>query len=422
MRAATAALEPVRRRRLPGGPQRGDRQRCRAAGDRGQPEGPARAGAGRRRSAARPPAGSPPAAPARQRGTGRRGAGRGRLARRIARTHGARDEPHAAPRGGRAPLPAAADARACRRHRRHRRRSTPFVCSPSGPPRCTRDSSWTSERRPRSRRIVAALDGLPLALELAASRMTLLSADALADRLTRRLPMLTGGLATLPNASRRWRRPSHGATTCSTTTRRPLFARLSVFAGGSTLEAVEVVAGEDLDVLDVLAGSSTRASFAGPTSPPARFAARCWRRSASSPANVWTRPASERRSNAGSPRGPSRSRSKPSPTSPIGSSRPGSRCWSASTTTSVRRSTSPSAMAPIERRWRSGLRTAAAIWRFWQERGHLLEGEARLRGLLDLPEARHAGRGSRPCPRRLRRDPVLAGGDSNGWLRPTTRP
>ena len=37
----------------------------------------------------------------------------------------------------------------------------------------------------------------------------------------------------------------------------------------------------------------------------------------------------------------------------------------------------------------AGLRTSAAIWRFWQERGHLAEGEARLSRLLDLPEAQH---------------------------------
>ena len=37
----------------------------------------------------------------------------------------------------------------------------------------------------------------------------------------------------------------------------------------------------------------------------------------------------------------------------------------------------------------TGLRTSAAIWRFWRERGHLVEGEARLARLLELPEAQH---------------------------------
>ena len=43
----------------------------------------------------------------------------------------------------------------------------------------------------------------------------------------------------------------------------------------------------------------------------------------------------------------------------------------------------------------TGLRTAAAIWRFWQQRGHLSEGRARLERLLAMP----SGRGSRPAPR-----------------------
>jgi tetratricopeptide (TPR) repeat protein len=40
-----------------------------------------------------------------------------------------------------------------------------------------------------------------------------------------------------------------------------------------------------------------------------------------------------------------------------------------------------------DRHLRSALHTAASIWRFWQQRGHLLEGRARLRRLLDLPAA-----------------------------------
>jgi non-specific serine/threonine protein kinase len=102
---------------------------------------------------------------------------------------------------------------------------------------------------------VSALDGLPLALELAASRMALLSPDALADRLTQRLPMLTGGSArTRPSANGRWPRRSDWSYDLLDDDARVLFARLSVFAGGSTLEAAERVAGEGLDVLEVMGG------------------------------------------------------------------------------------------------------------------------------------------------------------------------
>jgi predicted ATPase/class 3 adenylate cyclase len=105
---------------------------------------------------------------------------------------------------------------------------------------------------PAVARIVAALDGLPLALELAASRMTLLSADALADRLARRLPMLTGGPRDAPERQQTLTATIAWSHDLLDDDAKALFARLSVFAGGSTLEAAEAVAGDDLDVLDVL--------------------------------------------------------------------------------------------------------------------------------------------------------------------------
>jgi len=91
--------------------------------------------------------------------------------------------------------------------------------------------------------ICARLDGLPLALELAAPRLTLLPPRALLQRLERRLPLLSDGAGDLPARQRTMR----GAIAWSYDLLPPddqaLFRCLCVFAGGCTVEAIEGVAG-----------------------------------------------------------------------------------------------------------------------------------------------------------------------------------
>ena len=104
--------------------------------------------------------------------------------------------------------------------------------------------------------ICRRLDDLPLALELAAARVKALSSEHILERLEQRLPLLTGGARDAPERQRTLRATiewSHGLLSDE---EQRLFARLSVFAGGCTLEAAEEVADADLDTLQSLIDKS----------------------------------------------------------------------------------------------------------------------------------------------------------------------
>ena len=105
-------------------------------------------------------------------------------------------------------------------------------------------------------RICRALDGQPLAIELAAARMRSLSPDQIDQRLARRFHLLTGGSRTVLPRHRTLRAVVDWSWELLEKPERALLARMSVFAGGAGLETVEeVCATGDLpseEVLDVL--------------------------------------------------------------------------------------------------------------------------------------------------------------------------
>jgi predicted ATPase len=100
--------------------------------------------------------------------------------------------------------------------------------------------------------IVDHLEGLPLAIELAAPRLLLLPPKALAARLERRLPLLGDGAVDRPQRQQTMRGAIAWSYDLLSTNEQRLFRQLSVFQGGGTLRSVAAVAGDDGDDHSIL--------------------------------------------------------------------------------------------------------------------------------------------------------------------------
>jgi predicted ATPase len=118
----------------------------------------------------------------------------------------------------------------------------------------------TDENAPTVVEICRRLDGLPLAIELAAARTRLLDPDALLARLGRSLDALGTGSVDLPARQRTLRATVEWSVGLLSGEEQQMLATLSVFADGWTIDAATHVADLDeertLDLLDALAGNS----------------------------------------------------------------------------------------------------------------------------------------------------------------------
>jgi predicted ATPase len=119
------------------------------------------------------------------------------------------------------------------------------------------DFALNRENAPAVTEICARLDGLPLAIELAAARVKVLSPSSMLTRLANRLQLLTGGARDLPQRQQTLRSAMDWSYDLLSPAEQKLFRRLSVFVGGCNLEGAEAVCDTkgdlDLDLLDGMA-------------------------------------------------------------------------------------------------------------------------------------------------------------------------
>jgi predicted ATPase len=119
-----------------------------------------------------------------------------------------------------------------------------------------RERAFVADSAQAVHAICRRLDGLPLAIELAAARTRVLPPDRLLARLEQALPVLTGGRHDAPQRQRTLRATIEWSYDLLSPEEQELFRRLAVFAGSFTVEAGEQVAEGDLDTLEALVEKS----------------------------------------------------------------------------------------------------------------------------------------------------------------------
>ncbi len=236
-------------------------------------------------------------------------------------------------------------------------------------------------------RICGQLDGLPLAIELAAARIKLLSPQAMLDRLGSRLDFLKGGARDLPARHQTLRQAIAWSYDLLADEEKTLFRRISVFVGGCSLEAVETVCasmeGPGADALDAVAAlvdkSLLRQEEGGGEEP--RFvmletireygleclkAAGDWEPARRAHAECFLSLAERAEAELTGPR---------------------QSVWLDRLEREHDNLRAALTWAEEQGEIEIGLRVGGALWRFWLARGHMREGRQRLERLLALPGA-----------------------------------
>jgi predicted ATPase/class 3 adenylate cyclase len=126
----------------------------------------------------------------------------------------------------------------------------------------------TDENASAVAELCVRLDGLPLAIELAAARIKLLPPQALLARIGQRLELLRGGARDRPERQQTLRATLDWSFDLLDVEQCRLFARLSVFAGGFGLDAAEAVCDADIDSVEVLLENSLLRSEERPDGEP----------------------------------------------------------------------------------------------------------------------------------------------------------
>jgi predicted ATPase/class 3 adenylate cyclase len=240
----------------------------------------------------------------------------------------------------------------------------------------------TTENAAAIAEICARLDGLPLAIELAAATTKILSPAALLARVVQRLPLLGGAARDVPGRQRTLRDTIAWSHDLLNDRERALFARLSVFAGGFTLAAAESVCddalGDTFEGVASLVNKSLLRQMETPAHEPRFAMLGTIREFAADQLAVGGQEESVERRHAEHFLALAE-RAEPELT---GSRSAGFLDALAADNHNLR--------VALDRATARGwldiaLRLGAALWRYWQMRGHLREGSERLTGLLAIP-------------------------------------
>ena len=232
--------------------------------------------------------------------------------------------------------------------------------------------------------IAVVLEGLPLAIELAASRTKVLAPAAILARLATRLDLLTGGVGDRPQRQRTLRSTIEWSHDLLAKDDQRLFARLATFSGGWTLEAAELICGPglDLDIFDrlvTLVDHSLVRTTESRNGEPRFTMLETIREFAAERLASSEERGDIRRGHAEHFRDLAEE-AEPHIT------QQDRVVWLARLEEEHENLRAALDWSEQTRDSDSGLRTAAAIWRFWLQRGHLSEGRARVESLLAMQD------------------------------------